>query len=94
VNAAEGARVSVCYYHKDRPGVGVCMGCRVVICAACCTRLDGVNHCHACLKALGARREERRTETGLWPVAAAAVGTAGWLVLFLFAWLAQGWLAP
>src|SRR5207245_3384833 len=42
-----------CKYHPDRPGVGVCMRCRAVICNDCCTRLDGVNHCHACLKALG-----------------------------------------
>jgi hypothetical protein len=86
--------VSVCYYHGDRPGVGVCMRCRVVICSACCTRLDGVNHCHACLKVLGGRRDERRTGPSLWPLAAVAVGGFGWLVLFFFAWLVQGWLAP
>jgi hypothetical protein len=31
------------------------MRCRKVICAACCTRLAGVNHCHACLAAIAAR---------------------------------------
>ena len=30
------------------------MRCRGAICAACTTRLDGVNHCRACLDALRA----------------------------------------
>jgi hypothetical protein len=50
--------VAACHFHRDRPGVGVCMRCRKVICAACCTRLAGVNHCHACLKVIAARRDE------------------------------------
>lgn len=47
--------MAVCDYHPDRAGVGVCMRCQAVICSACCTRVDEVNHCHACLKALASR---------------------------------------
>lgn len=83
-----------CHFHDDRPGVGICMRCRVVICAACCTRLNGVNHCHACLKALGVRREEPRSAGGLWAVRAALLLAAGWLMLIGLCWAAGGWLAP
>ena len=41
-----------CRYHPETPGVGICVRCRTVICDACCTRLQGINHCHECLKAL------------------------------------------
>lgn len=70
------------------------MRCRVVICAACCTRLDGVNHCHACLKALGKRREEPHGRGGLWAVAAALALGAASLVLFGLCWAVSGMLAP
>jgi hypothetical protein len=86
--------VAVCHYHPDRPGVGVCIRCRVVICAGCCTRLDGVNHCHACLRKLAARAERPRRRTPLWALAAALLLGAGWLVLFGLGWLLQGRLAP
>jgi hypothetical protein len=86
--------VAVCHYHQDRPGVGVCMRCRVVICAACCTRLDGVNHCHACLRKLAARRDAPRSRAGLWPVAAVSLLGLGWAALFGLGWLLRGWLAP
>lgn len=85
--------MSLCHYHPDRPGIGVCIRCRVVICAACCTRVDGVNHCHACLKALG-QDDERRT----FGISAGLSGTCvlalAWGVFFVFAWAAQGRLAP
>ena len=35
------------------------MRCRRVICAACSTRMDGINYCHACLAALGQRKAKR-----------------------------------
>ena len=86
--------MAVCRYHRDRPGVGVCMRCRAVICQACCTRVDGVNHCHACLKALG-RPAERRPRG---PGAGVAVGVAGlvvgWLFWFGVFWQLRGQLAP
>lgn len=41
-----------CRYHPERPGVGVCVKCRTVICAECSTRLDGINHCAVCVAKL------------------------------------------
>jgi hypothetical protein len=83
-----------CTYHPDRPGVGICMRCRAVICAACCTRLDGVNHCHACLKVLGKR--ETRRESASYPVGLFALAFLGlaWTVFCVLAWTVQGKLAP
>jgi hypothetical protein len=66
----------------------------VVICAACCTRLDGVNHCHACLKVLGARQDEPRPRRSVWPLTAALCCGLGYLVLFAVFWLLQGRMAP
>jgi hypothetical protein len=48
--------VAYCLFHPDSQAIGVCVRCRVAICPACCTRMDGINHCHGCLKALGERR--------------------------------------
>jgi hypothetical protein len=86
--------VAVCHYHPDRPGVGVCIRCRVVICASCSTRLDGVNHCHACLAKLATRHERPRRRPPLRVLAAAILLGIGWLVLFGLGWLVQGRLAP
>ena len=86
--------MAACKYHRDRPGVGVCMRCRAVICAACCTRVDGVNHCHACLQALGRRTAPAAVRRDLASVASVAVLGLSWLVLFGVLWLLQGRLAP
>jgi hypothetical protein len=85
--------VASCRYHPDTPGVGVCVRCRTVICAACCTRLQGINHCHECLKALA--RDPGRPRVG----AGAALAALGLLalaaaLLFGLLLLAQGRLAP
>jgi hypothetical protein len=69
--------------------VGVCVRCRLVICAGCCTRLDGVNHCHACLKALGASPDVAPA-AGLRGVTALALLGLGWLVLVGLFWFGQG----
>jgi hypothetical protein len=86
--------MSVCRYHPDRPGVGVCMRCRAPVCAACTTRLDGVNHCHACLKALGARGDEPRPSAEAWPAVAVVLAGLGTLALFAALLLVQGRLSP
>jgi hypothetical protein len=86
--------VAVCRYHPDRPGIGVCMRCRAVICAACCTRVDGVNHCHACLKVLGRRMEQRRPAAGVVAAGATCLLGVAFLCFFAVLWLAQGSLAP
>ena len=86
--------MAVCYFHGYRPGVGVCMRCKAPVCTECTTRLDGVNHCHMCLKALGSRREEKRSSGEWWPPVAIILGGLGVTALFGLMLLFQGWLAP
>jgi hypothetical protein len=86
--------LAVCHFHPDRPGIGLCMRCRRVICAACCTRLDGINHCHACLKKLGSRPDEVKGPNYVGPLLGVAVLGIGWLVLAGLGLLIQGLLAP
>jgi len=83
-----------CKYHPDRPGVGVCMRCRAVICNDCCTRLDGVNHCHACLKALGRPTEAGSSYRISESVASAFFLFIAWLLFVGVFWGIQGVLAP
>ena len=40
-----------CQYHPDRPGLGVCVECRSVICTECTTQFEGINRCAKCLSA-------------------------------------------
>jgi hypothetical protein len=82
-----------CNYHPDRSGIGICMHCRKVICAACCTRVNGVNHCHACLKVLSGRRNETRGHNLGKFVAGMLFGVA-WLILFVLCWAVSGKMAP
>ena len=83
-----------CFYHEDRAAVGICMRCRRDICSACCTRLDGVNHCHRCLKELGRRSAEPPTRAA-GRAATLVVLLASSLLLFLeFLFLIEGKLAP
>ena len=86
--------MAVCHFHGDRPGVGVCMRCRVVICADCCTRLDGINHCHACLKKIGQVKAVEVAPPGSQAPVAVLVLSLSWLVFFGVLLLAQGKLAP
>jgi hypothetical protein len=80
-----------CEYHPDRPGIGVCVRCRAVICSECCTRVDDINHCHACLKELAGR-----------PIRQAGSSTARAVLLLTLAclfflgifWAARGSLTP
>jgi hypothetical protein len=82
-----------CFYHPEHPGVGVCMRCRRVICAGCCTRLDGINHCFACIEEIGRSPEA----TGMEVVGALlrfGMLLGGVLLLFIAFWSLQGKLAP
>ncbi len=45
---------AACLHHPDREAMGICVRCRVRYCSECITKLDGVNHCAACLGALAA----------------------------------------
>ena len=85
--------MAVCRYHPDRPGVGVCMRCRAVICTACSTRVDGVNHCHACLRALGTRQEVHSGDFATAFLGAVAFA-ASIALFFVLSWFVQGWMAP
>ncbi len=85
--------MAACRYHPDTPGVGVCVRCRSAICAGCCTRLQGINHCHECLKALARAPVSPRGGAGS-ALAALAVLALGAALLFGLALLAQGRLAP
>lgn len=82
----------VCYYHEDRSAIGICMHCRMPICGACITRLQGINYCHKCLAALAARKDETPFHAG--PFIASFVLVLGIGVLFGVCWLIQGKLAP
>jgi hypothetical protein len=84
--------MAVCLYHPERPGIGICVRCRVVICAECCTRLDGINHCHSCLKSLGMKRVV--VPRGSSVLLTATVLGLLWLAFFGVLWLAQGSMAP
>jgi hypothetical protein len=94
--------VAACQFHPDRAAVGLCMRCRRTICADCCTRLQGVNHCHACLKELGgssaggdlSRASRSHTPVESWPVVAVCLSGLGWLVLLFVCWLLRGAVAP
>ena len=70
------------------------MRCRVVICSACCTRVNGVNHCHACLKVLGGRRDETRKGGQLGVVLAGVLLGMAWLLLWGLCWAVSGKMAP
>jgi hypothetical protein len=43
-----------------RPGIGVCVECRQVICQECTTQFDGINRCAACLAKMSRKQNERR----------------------------------
>ena len=83
-----------CHFHDTRSAIGICMRCRLAICTACCTRVNGINHCHACLKVLGSRRETAAGGGSLWAVVAAVLLGVTWLVLFGLCWTVSGVMAP
>ena len=85
--------MTTCRYHRTEPGIGICKRCRYVICAACCTQLDGINYCHACLKEIAARPARPPAQVSPWAsIGAVIVGV--WAVLFGLLLLVQGTLAP
>jgi hypothetical protein len=86
--------MAVCHFHPDRLGVGVCVRCRLVICSACCTRLDGINHCHRCLSKLGARPEPKGAAFQSGFLLAVLLLVVAWLLQFGFFWLIESRCAP
>src|SRR5262245_34131455 len=63
-----------CRHHPDRPGVGVCVRCRSVICAECSTKIDRMNFCTSCLATLSAGPRARAAEDALRAAASPARG--------------------
>ena len=52
-----------CHYHPERPGLGICVECREVVCRECTTQFEGINRCAACLSkrlSLSKQVKERR----------------------------------
>ena len=39
-----------CVNHPDRPAIGMCVKCRAPVCPDCTTKVQGINHCLACLQ--------------------------------------------
>ena len=65
------AGVASCANHLEREALGVCVGCRKLVCAECTTKLDGINYCVGCIAAMApARRAGPDARPG---------GTARWL---------------
>lgn len=82
-----------CHYHPMRPGIGVCVECRQVICLECTTQFEGINRCAACLQRLGKKAQAAapRREWGalnlvtLLGVFATLFGGVAWVA---------SWMAP
>jgi len=74
-----------CDYHPDSTAVGMCMRCEARICTACCTRLEGINHCHRCLNELGKRSTKKRDASSAFNslVLIGLLGALFWLILRL-----------
>lgn len=76
-----------CHYHPERPGLGVCVECRQVVCRECTTQFEGINRCASCLSQRLAR-SQRVAARREWTVgnvfwASCAVGVLfGALLLF------------
>ncbi len=83
--------MAFCINHPDTPGVGICVRCRAIICAACATRLDGVNHCHRCLGELAVQPEPVTESSAVGRVFVLVFACLG---LWLMVWLARGVLIP
>jgi len=70
-----------CYEHPDRPGLGICVECRRVICSECTTQFEGINRCASCLnKRLAATRAAVRRQD--WSVGNVLLALCALAVLY------------
>lgn len=76
-----------CHNHPDRPAIGLCVSCRAQVCADCTTKVQGVNHCLACLAKRAKPRDTavRRPSEALVPA-----GIVAALVFFSLVFAAMG----
>ena len=44
--------------------MGLCVRCRAEVCSECSTKVDGINHCVACLRELARDRAARPAREG------------------------------
>lgn len=70
-----------CHYHPDRPGLGICVECRNVICTECTTQFEGINRCASCLSARLAAAK-RLAERRDWSVGSVLLALVALGVLF------------
>lgn len=79
-----------CYDHPDRPGIGICVECRHVVCRECTTQVDGINRCASCLRkhAQAAVRVRPQRAWGVVNVLLSGATVGGlWLAVYLVALL-------
>lgn len=48
-----------CHSHPEREGVGICVGCRAVVCVECTTKIDRMNYCIRCLQSAAVPERDR-----------------------------------
>jgi hypothetical protein len=74
-----------CHYHPERPGLGICVECREVVCRECSTQFEGINRCASCLaKRLSRSREIReRKEWSFGNVTLALLASSALFALVL-----------
>jgi hypothetical protein len=71
-----------CNDHPERPGLGICVECRKVICSVCTTQFEGINRCASCLKAR-LEKLERLAGRRDWSPGGVALALVSLGVLFL-----------
>jgi hypothetical protein len=82
-----------CEQHEGRAAVGICVHCKRPLCGDCITKVDGINHCRACLETQApAPPQSARRPLGAVP--ARLLLGAGVGALWLLAWIALSALLP
>lgn len=83
---------ATCHNHPERHAIGLCVECRRAVCGECVTKVDGVNHCSACLS-LVARQDQEAQERARRPGSVAAAIASGAALFLLLVVMTYGWLA-
>lgn len=76
---------AACANHPARDAIGVCVKCRTRVCAECSTKVDGINHCVACLAKM-AHQDAAPAPTGT-ARGGVALAVLGVLLLSSLTWL-------
>ena len=78
-------QIAACPNHPTREAIGICVRCRSRLCSECATKVDGINYCVACLRAL-AERPAPLPHAATSPIAAHVVAAAYVAALALLMW--------